>query len=408
MATALPFLPYGRQSIDADDIAAVSEALAGEWLTTGPLVPAFEAAFAKTCQARQAVVCANGTAALHLAYAGLGVGLGDAVVVPAITFVATANAARHAGAEVVFADVDPDSGLMTADGFEAALKRAAMPVEAVAPVHLAGQPADMEAIAAVAARHGIRIVEDACHALASRFTDSHDNTTTIGDNRYSDACCFSFHPVKTIAMGEGGAITTKDAALAGRLRRLRHHGLTAAAESFAHPEHGLGPDGAVNPWYAEMPELGFNYRATDFQCALGLSQLRKLARFAERRRLLWRHYETRLADLAPTVLPLARRTNGDPCWHLAVVLIDFAALGRPRARVIADLKARGIGSQVHYFPVSHQPYYRRRYGLPHLPGAWRYYERCLSLPLFPAMTTDDVDRVVDALADVLALREHAA
>lgn len=408
MARSLPFLPYGRQSIDEDDIAAVTAALRGDLLTTGPKVAAFEQALTAVTGSSQAVVCANGTAALHLAYAGLGIGAGDAVVVPAITFAATANAARHAGAEVVFADVDPQTGLMTPENFTQALERANQPVEAVAPVHLAGQPADMEALAAAADAYGVAIVEDGCHALASRYGDSSGQEGPIGDCRFAKAVCFSFHPVKTIAMGEGGAIATNDPALAERMRRLRHHGLSADPAQFAHPEHGMDARGKANPWYAEMPELGYNYRATDFQCALGLSQLAKLDRFAAARRSLRRHYAHRLAGLAPILTMNQPGPGSDPCWHLAVVLIDFAALGRDRAQVMAALKDRGIGSQVHYFPVSHQPYYRRRYGLAHLPGAWRYYERCLSLPLYPAMTLADVDRVCDALIDVLALKERAA
>ncbi len=408
MVRSLPFLPYGRQQLDEDDINAVAAALRGDLLTTGPQVPAFEEALAAITGAAHAVVCANGTAALHLAYAALGLGPGDAVIVPAITFAATANAARLTGADVVFADIDPDTGLMRPEDLQQALERASMTVEAVAPVHLAGRSCAMPDIAAIADSCGLRLVEDACHALGSTVEDADGISRSIGDGRHSDASCFSFHPVKTIAMGEGGAITTEDAALAQRMRRLRHHGMVNAAPEWAHPEHGLDPRGEANPWYAEMPELGFNYRATDFQCALGLSQLRKLDRFAAQRRTLRAHYARRLAGLEPILAMPSPPATENPCWHLAVALIDFAGLGRDRAAVMHELKARGIGSQVHYFPVSHQPYYRRRYGLPHLPGAWRYYERCLSLPLFASMTTADVDRVCDALIDVLALKEHAA
>ncbi|MFZ5608517.1 MAG: UDP-4-amino-4,6-dideoxy-N-acetyl-beta-L-altrosamine transaminase [Pseudomonadota bacterium] len=392
-----PFLPYGRQQIDADDIAAVVAALQGDLLTTGPAVAAFEEALCAQLGARHAVACANGTAALHLAYLAQGLGPGDRVIVPAITFLATANAARMCDAEVVFADVDPDNGLMTPATLDAAIASAGAPVKLAIPVHLAGQPCDLISLGAIATEHGARLVEDACHALGTRY----GNGQRVGDCATSAAACFSFHPVKTIAMGEGGAVTTNDPEVAARMRRLRHHGMASAPGHFAYPAHGLAADGKANPWYYEMPELGYNYRASDLQCALGLSQLAKLDRFAETRRHLVRRYEARLSVMAPRIRFIARAPHADPCWHLAVALIDFAALGRDRRAVMAALRDQAIGSQVHYFPVSHQPYYVARYGAPDLPGAWRYYERCLSLPLHAGMKDADVDRVCDALEGLL-------
>jgi UDP-4-amino-4,6-dideoxy-N-acetyl-beta-L-altrosamine transaminase len=383
------FLPYGRQSIDEDDIAAVTEALRSDFLTTGPRVEAFEAAFAETVGARYAVACANGTAALHLAMMALNVSPGEAVIVPSITFLATANCARFVGAEVVFADVDPDSGLMTPQTLAEALARlGGRRLRAVLPVHLRGEACDLPGLRALANQAGAVLVEDAPHALGT--TTRHGNTTEIiGDVKHSVMATFSFHPVKTIATGEGGMVTTNDAALAERLRRLRSHGM-------------VRPDGA-EPWWYEMPELGFNYRLPDVLCALGQSQLRKLPVFAARRRALAGAYAAALGPLAPIVRLAAQPAWSQPVLHLLTVLIDFKAAGRTRSEVIAALTSRGIGSQVHYIPVHRQPYYHERYGDLNLPGAESWYDRCLSLPLYPGMQDDDVGRVVTALGEALGL-----
>ncbi len=387
MGAAPAFLPYGRQTIDDDDVAAAADALRGDFLTTGPRVEAFEAAFAAEVGARHAVACANGTAALHLAMLALGVREGEAVIVPSITFLATANCARYVGAEIVFADVDPASGLMTPASLEAAVAEAGgRKIAAVIPVHLRGDVAELPALREIADAAGAVLVEDACHALGSRAVFG-NAPATVGDNRHGELAVFSFHPVKTLTTGEGGMLTTADAALATRLRQLRSHGM-------------LRPEGA-DPWWYEMPELGFNYRLPDVLCALGLSQLAKLPGFVARRRALARRYEAALAPLAPLVRSAARPAWSDPALHLMTVLIDFAATGRPRGEVMAALKARGIGSQVHYIPVHRQPYYARRYGELALPGADAWYERCLSLPLYPAMVDGDVDRVVEALGEAL-------
>ena len=395
-------LPYGRHGIDDDDIAAVEKVLRGEFLTTGPTVAAFERALAEAVGAPGAVACSSGTAALHLAAMSIGLGSGDAAVVPAITFLATANAVRLTGAEVLFADVDPDTGLMGADHVDAALGNAGdLRVRAVFPVHLAGQPAAMGRIAMLADARSLAIVEDACHALGSSCETPDGASVRIGQASHGGLAAFSFHPVKTVAMGEGGALTGQDRTLLERARRFRNHGMTRELAAFT--EHALAFDagGETNPWHYEMPEPGLNYRASDIHCALGLSQLGKLERFVARRRALAAAYDERLAALDPLVRPLARRSGCTPAWHLYVVLIDFAAAGTSRRCVMEALRADGIGSQVHYIPVHLQPYYRQRYGAQSLPGAMRYFERCLSLPLFPAMADGDVDRVVRALVRAL-------
>ncbi len=400
-----PFLPYGRQLIEEDDIAAVAEVLRGDWLTTGPAVAAFEQALCAATEARHAVACANGTAALHLAALTLDLEPGDRVIVPSVTFLATANAVRLVGGEVVFADCDADSGLMEVAQFTQALEHARAtpggPVKAVFPVHLSGQCADLPALATLAGEHGLALVDDAAHAIGSRYRAADGSTKPIGDGRLSAMTTFSFHPVKTIAMGEGGAVTTNDEGLALRLQRLRSHGMVREAAEMQHGDLAFDADGRANPWYYEMPEIGLNYRVTDIQCALGLSQMKKLARFTAQRRRLADRYDRQLASLAPLARPLARSAASEAAWHIYPLLIDFAAAGISRAQVMARLKAAGIGSQVHYIPVHLQPYYRQRYGDLDLPGARAYYERTLSLPLFAGMEETDVDRAVAALAKAL-------
>ncbi|KQZ29235.1 UDP-4-amino-4,6-dideoxy-N-acetyl-beta-L-altrosamine transaminase [Caulobacter sp. Root1472] len=384
---APPFLPYGRQTIEDDDVAAVTAALRADFLTTGPTVEAFEQAFKEKVGAGHAVAAANGTATLHLAMLALEVGEGDVCIAPSVTFLATANCARYVGAEVVFADVDPHSGLMTPDTLAEALKRAeGRRVRAVLPVHLRGDVCDLPGLKALAEGIGAVLVEDAPHALGS--TGAFDGVAhPVGDGAFSSFASFSFHPVKTLATGEGGMLTTNDAALAARARSLRGHGM-------------VRPAGA-EPWVYEMPELGFNYRIPDVLCALGISQLAKLDRFVGRRKALTALYVDKLAALAPVVRLAESPAWSDPALHLLTVLIDFEAAGTTRRSVVEALKAKGIGAQVHYIPVHHQPYYHARYGPLDLPGADAWYARCLTLPLYPGMADGDVDRVVEALAGAL-------
>lgn len=392
-------LSYGRQTIDDEDVEAVVAALKSDWLTQGPTVGRFEAAFAKRVEAPHAVACCNGTAALHVAYSALGIGPGDAVVVPTITFMATAAAARQVGAEVVFADVDPVSGLMTPETLLSALDRAdkaGFRVRAVAPVHLAGQLVDMEAVGRVARERGLPVIEDACHAVGSSALLS-EGTRPTGSCARSDAAVFSFHPVKTMTAGEGGMVTTRDAEVARRARRIVNHGIERDPERFVDQEAAREADGRLRPWHHEATAAGFNFRLTDIQAALGLSQLKRLNAWRDRRAELVRLYRERLAPLAPVIRPTTAVPGCLPAWHLFTVLIDFAGAGTDRTRLMADLRERGVGSQVLYIPVHRQPYWRNRYGCPTLPGADAYYSRALSLPLFPTMRDEDVDRVVEAL-----------
>lgn len=387
------YLPYGRHSIDDDDVAAVVAVLRSGHLTTGPAVAAFEAALGDILGGAHVVACNSGTAALHLAMLALGIGAGMRVVVPAVTFVATANAARYVGAEVVFADVDPRSGLMEAEHLAAALARCPG-AHGVAPVHLNGQPGRLAEIAALARARGLAIVSDCCHALGTRYADG----GCAGDGRFEDAAAFSFHPVKTVTMGEGGALATCDADLAQRARRARGHGIERNPDAFSQPEQAVDAAGVAQPWYYEQQSLGFNYRASDIACALGTTQLARLARFVERRRQLVARYDSLLAGSGLPIEPVARTAGVSVAWHLYAVLVDFDALGTGRGDFMRALSAAGIGTQVHYIPVYRQPFYRGTLDAVGLPGAEAYYARVLSLPLFPDMADADVDRVVAALA----------
>tara|TARA_R110002110_G_scaffold415612_3_gene651863 strand:- start:55828 stop:57027 length:1200 start_codon:yes stop_codon:yes gene_type:complete len=392
------FMPYGRQHIDDDDVAAVVDALKSDFLTTGPAIERFESGLSDVTGAAHMVACSSGTAALHLACMAAGLGPDDAVVVPAITFVATANTPRFTGAEIVFADVDSETGLMEADHVSAAIARAERPVRAIFTVHLNGQCANLDALRALADRHGAWLIEDACHALGSRYRG-----TNVGAGLYGEMVCFSFHPVKTIACGEGGAVGTNDPVLAARMARLRNHGIERNPAAFTQPDEAQSKNGTPAPWYYEMSEPGYNYRMSDLHAALGASQLTKLDRFADVRRTLVTAYRDALAPLAPIVRPVPQGADNDPCWHLMVVLIDFDAAGKDRSEVMDTLRAGGIGSQVHYVPVPSQPYYRQVAGGGTYPGAREYYCRCLSLPLHTGMSETDVASVVAALKRALEI-----
>lgn len=391
----MSFLPYGRQSIDDADIAAVVAALKSDFLTTGPLVERFEQALAQAVGAQEAVVVANGTAALHLAVLSEDLGPQDVAVVPAVTFAASANCVAYCGARVVFADVDPLTGLMTDESFNDALSLIARDhpghrFRGVIPVHYAGRALDLGHIAEVAGTHGAFVIEDACHALGSVGAQG-----PVGSCVISDMTCFSFHPVKTVTSGEGGAITLNDPQRAARLRRLRSHGVERDPALFTGDARG--------PWVYEMQELGYNYRLPDLNCALGLSQLARLDAFVARRKKLVGAYRKALGASNLPVRWIA--PDHDPALHLFAVSIDFASLGVTREAVMNGLRARGIGSQVHYIPVPDMPYWRTRaLGRRALPGAAAFYAATLSLPLYPDMDDDDPARVVAALSEVL----HAA
>ena len=398
------FLPYGKQSIDEDDVAAVLKVLNSDWLTTGPAVEKFESCLTERVGAAHGIACSNGTAALHLAAMALDLEPGDYVVVPAITFLSTANAIRYVGAEVLFSDVDPDTGLMRAEDLEAALDaHPEKPVRAVFPVHLAGQAVDLPKISTIAKERDLVVIEDACHALGTTYQDTDGKEYAVGGCRHSDMAIFSFHPVKTLTTGEGGMITLNHSGMADRLKLLRNHGMVREADEFINEDLAFDISGTKNPWYYEMGEFGFNYRLTDIQCALGISQLGKLDEFIQRRRELVDLYYQGLLGKAPGIKPLRRRSNVKPSWHIFPALIDFDAFQVERSAVMNKLSSAGIGSQVHYIPVCHQPYYRRRYGYRNLAGADEYYRRTLTLPLYPSMSDGDVELILSKLYGIFGL-----
>ncbi|WP_306142680.1 UDP-4-amino-4,6-dideoxy-N-acetyl-beta-L-altrosamine transaminase [Roseibium sp. MMSF_3412] len=387
-------LPYGRQSVDDDDIAAVVSVLKSDFLTQGPVVPAFENAVAKKVEAGFGVAANSATSALHVAVQSLGVGPGDRVWTSPITFVASANCARYCGADVDFVDIDPNTFNMSADALEHKLKDAernsTLP-KVIVPVHMCGQSPDMQRIAGLAKTYGIRIVEDASHAIGARYLNE-----PVGRCRFSDITVFSFHPVKIITSGEGGLAVTNDPSLAEKMSRLRSHGITRDAEKMTRPADG--------PWYYQQLELGFNYRMTELQAALGISQLEKLDHFVARRHELARRYDERLEAL-PLVRP-HQNEDSFSAFHLYIVRLktDDADLHRT---VFEKLREQGIGVNLHYIPVHLQPYYEAL-GFRHgdYPEAERYYRQAITLPLFPGMSEqdqDDVIRVLKATCDECGL-----
>jgi UDP-4-amino-4,6-dideoxy-N-acetyl-beta-L-altrosamine transaminase len=404
------FLPYGRQQVDTTDQRAVAEVLASVWLTCGPKVEEFERALAKACGARHAVAVSNGTAALHVALLAAGVGSGQRVLTTPNTFVASANCAAYVGATPDFADIDPVTLNLSPASLE---QRWRDDVRAVVAVDFAGYPCDMPAIAKLARRRGAAVIEDAAHALGTRFRVA-NRWHKVGGHPWADLTTLSFHPVKTITTGEGGAILTNDDKLAARCRQFRSHGIVRDTVAFQFDPDTLAPRVAgspavVAPWYYEMQALGFNYRITDIQCALGISQLAKLSAFIKRRQEVVDCYNKAFAKLSHVRRPVQARQpvagfeQTRPSWHLYVLQLDFAALGWTRGAFMQALRARGIGSQVHYIPVHLQPFYRATYGYaPGLcPVAEAYYRCCLSLPLYGSMSDADIKRVVAVVTELI-------
>lgn len=393
MSTLEPFLPYGRQFIDDADIEAVVEVLRSPWLTCGPKVGEFEAALASRVGARHAVAVNSGTAALHAAAFAVGIGPGDEVIVPPITFAATANCVAFLGGTPVFADVQPDTLLIDPQRVEQLVTPR---TKAIIAVDYAGHPCDYDALRELAAKHGLIFIADACHALGAVYRGR-----PVGS--LADLSTFSFHPVKHITTAEGGMIVTHSPEWAARMAEFRTHGITRTKERFTLPCADKRTPSGEAPWYYEMQALGYNYRLGDLNCALGLSQLGKLDRFVERRRAIAALYADLLRESSFLQIP-AVRAWAEPAWHIYPVQIDFARAGHSRSEVMQALQDRGVGTQVHYIPVHLQPFYRQRFGLgPGLcPVAESAYERVLSLPMFYAMTDDDVQRVASAVLAVLA------
>lgn len=399
----MKFIPYGRQDITAADIEAVVEVLKSDFLTQGPAIDRFEKAICHETGAQFAVACCNGTAALHLAAIAAGISPGDRVIVPPVTFVASANCARYNGAEIIFADIDPATLTMSPLACRRLLEQGiadGKPVKAIVTVDLAGHPCDMQAFALLKKEFGFIWIQDACHSIGASWEDNLGIRWKVGELPDTDMTVFSFHPVKHITTGEGGMIVTHSEGMAASMRLHRSHGIVRDAAGFANTEEAFAPDGSANPWYYEMQQLGFNYRITDIQAALGVSQLRRLAQNIVRRQEIAMTYRARLADLPMISFPVVA-DGVSHAYHLAIVLIDFAACGRSRAEVMGHLKTDGVGTQVHYIPVPMMPYYAGAVSMEDLPASLAYYRQALSLPCFPQMTEDDIDRVCQSLKRVL-------
>ena len=384
-------IPYGRQHITEADIEAVVDVLRSDFLTQGPAVPAFERAVAAQVGARHALAVSSATSALHIACLALGLGPGDRLWTVSNTFVASANCGRYCGAEVDFVDIDPDSWNLSVTALKAKLFQARQDCllpKVLVPVHFAGQPTDQEAIWALAQEFGFKVLEDASHAIgASRHGEQ------AGNCKWSDITVFSFHPVKIITTGEGGMVLTNDAELAGRMEMLRSHGITRDAAKFTQAASG--------PWHYEQQALGFNYRMTDIQAALGTSQLARLGSYVERRNLLARRYDELLRAL-PLQLPVVLAGNRS-AFHLYVVRVKSNLRGRTREQVFSELRQGGIGVNVHYMPVHLQPYYRELgFADGAFPAAESYASEAITLPLYPQLREEEQDQVVSALARALA------
>ena len=387
-------IPYARHHVDEDDVQAVAHVLRNEFLTQGPAVEAFERAVAEYAGVTYAVAVSSGTAALHLAALASGVGPGTSLITSPITFVASANAALYVGANPLFADVDAETVNMAPSRLAEVVARHPE-TRAVVPVHFAGFPCDMPRIKTVADAAGAVVIEDAAHALGATYADGR----RVGSCVHSLMTVFSFHPVKAIAAGEGGMVTTNDEQTFRRLVRLRSHGINKFDDPFELPDQAV-TSGAPNPWYYEMQEVGFNYRITDIQCALARSQFRKIDAFIARRRELVETYDAAFARLS-NCRPAQVAHRGASGHHLYVLRIDFAAVGRSRAQLMGDLRARGVGTQVHYLPVPAHPYYHRLgCEAAEYPNAQAYYAEALSIPLFYDLG-DDQQQVISAITELV-------
>ncbi|MDH5523675.1 MAG: UDP-4-amino-4,6-dideoxy-N-acetyl-beta-L-altrosamine transaminase [Desulfobulbaceae bacterium] len=398
-------LPYNRQYLDQADIEAVMKALTSSFLTTGPEADEFERELAEYVGAKYAVVCANGTAALHLAMLALGVSEGSCVLTTPITFIADANAARLVGADVAFADIEEGTANLDPIRVRELLQKRS-DIKLIVPVHFAGQPVDMQSFAEIAAEFGVSIVEDGCHALGSHYMTKDGETVRVGCCKHSSMTVFSFHPIKNITTGEGGAVTTNDRDLYEHLIRLRTHGTVRAPHLLRNKDLAFSNvDGkrVSNPWYYEMQELSHNFRISDFQCALGRSQLRKLDQFVARRNKLVQLYNEEITKvLDGIVLPLKNTSGVLHAHHLFVVRLPFNRLKGGRAALMLFLLEHGVQTQVNYMPIYWHPYYQDYLSdIPLLPNAENYYEECLSLPLFVGMDDEDPSRVVELLATAI-------
>lgn len=387
-------IPYGRQDISAEDIDAVINVLRSDWLTQGPVVPQFENAITEYCGANFAVAVNSATSALHIACLSLGLGSGDWLWTSPISFVASANCGLYCGARVDFIDIDPHTYNVCMSALEEKLriakKKGVLP-KVVVPVHFAGQSCDMKRVRQLADEYNFKIIEDASHAIGARYQNE-----PAGNCRYSDITVFSFHPVKIITTGEGGVAITNDAKLASRMQIFRSHGITRNLNEMMNQN--------VGPWYYEQIELGFNYRMTDIQAALGLSQLQRLDKFVDARQSIAKKYNIALASL-PVTIPW-QDPDSYSSFHLYVIRLKTDAIKKTRLEVFESMRALGIGVNVHYIPIYHQPFFKNRHGfdIGYCPNAEAYYREAISLPMYPSLVDAEFDYVVDSLHQALGIK----
>ncbi len=378
-------LPYGHQWIDEEDIAAVIEVLHSDWITQGSKVAEFEKEFVKYVGARYAVAVNSGTAALHTACFAAQIKKGDEAITTSITFAASANCILYQGGTPIFADIDADT--LNIDLVEIK-KKITTKTKALIPVDFTGRPVDLEKILQIARKNKLIVIEDASHALGATYKDR-----KIGS--ISDMTIFSFHPVKHITTGEGGMITTNNKEYYEKLKLFRTHGISKEKDKL------LNYDG---PWYYEMQELGYNYRLTDFQCALGISQLKKIDKFISRRREIVKKYNSEFKDILEIKIPEINPADSNPAWHIYMIQLNLDKLKEGRREIFEALRAENIGVNVHYIPVHLQPYYQKRFGYcpGDFPKAENYYSRAITLPVFPKMSDKDIDDVVSAVKKVIS------
>jgi UDP-4-amino-4,6-dideoxy-N-acetyl-beta-L-altrosamine transaminase len=379
-------IPYGRQDISEEDIQAVVDVLWSDYLTQGPAVPAFENAVANYCKTKHAVAVNSATSALHLACLALGVGKGDIVWTSPITFVASANCTLYCGAKVDFVDIDPRTYNLSVESLTEKLvqaeKSGSLP-KVVIPVHLCGQPCDMAAIYLLGQQYGFKIIEDASHAIGGRY-----RSEPIGNCRYSNITVFSFHPVKIITTGEGGMAVTNDPSLAKSMQLLRSHGITRDANEMTH-----APDG---PWYYQQIDLGFNYRMTDIQAALGLSQMQRLNEFVDKRHVIAKRYDQLLASI-PVTTPF-QHPDSYSALHLYVIRLKINEITKTHVKIFEELRIAGIGVNLHYIPVYRQPYYEKMgFEASYCTEAEKYYAEAISLPMYSGLTNWQQDQVIIAI-----------
>ena len=386
-------IPYGRQDINQADIDAVVAVLRSDSLTQGPVVPAFEKAVADYCGAQHAVAVNSATSALHIACLALGVGKGDSVWTTPITFVASANCALYCGATVDFVDIDPRTYNISverlAEKLTLAKKTGNLP-KVVIPVHLCGQSCDMAGIHALSLQYGFKIIEDASHAIGGKYKDE-----SIGNGRYSNITVFSFHPVKIITTGEGGMAVTNDATLARHMRLLRSHGITSSAAD-------MQPRPLQEIWNYQQVDLGFNYRMTDIQAALGLSQMQRLDEFVTKRHVISKRYDQLLSTL-PVLTPW-QHTDSYSGYHLYVIRLKLSEINKTQRLVFDELRAAEILVNLHYIPVYRQPYYEQMgFSVGHCPQAEQYYSEAISIPLYPGLTEAQQDHVVAVIREAVGV-----